>query len=817
MAQKTKRLSVIADLNAFYKPLEQGLYLPQDDPFQGSPTNVIVRDLVVDMEELNDKLTEHAPHWQNLEVYADVLVFPLYSETYDEFAFKLGAVEGQKASFFARTIILADGTGLFVNYKSDTQLSIYTSEIIGDEFSFYGLDGKPNQGTPIIIEDDALGVLINGPGSGPDSISKPLYTLQPDKVNHNSAGYWLLESSFNIGSVMVYDDPKLASNILSWVANTSAYGTDLDATHLALNAANLQGYAEQLQRHIPFVPPLDADVYEDVTKDFVKSATVYEQNFHDITAQENSQADFGTYVKDNSKYFTDQTQAGKQLIDQMRDNVANAEKLLDQNTSKLRDIVKYEGTLQTTREAFLDGIKKYKEEQKRKAIIGICMAVFEVGGAMAAMAAGDEAAAGSAVKGVEGAAKAAETTAKVASKMSKLVESVKKIVKVMKKLAELVKKLKAAQEAMEKLTKANDISAPKITKDIEIKPDDGEILDGAYWDVYALSVSGILTPYKDDIDGTSEYLEQLLDLGIYGKNVYLNSLTLTDLQQKLFKLVLDEKVAKNQQERLSQLVADETTQVDHLQMVKVLGYQNLLRVKSRLIYYMDQQIAAYRYWAVSATLSKQYAPSLRDSVGGLDEKLSNISADRIQKMRKFQPGPSEMDEHITLDDPDMIAKLRDTRQLTWNLPLSQSEFISHGRIRIKKFRVYLNSEAVLEPSKQVSIQVQTSGQYYDRFKSEPVLRYATDPFDKTFVYSPHQDIPIYDGTISDEKEYAYFEPTPFTTWKFNILNDSELKFYDPKSGKTKQIYEKERALDAEIDYEKITSVTIHFFGWASDN
>nr|VFK46506.1 MAG: hypothetical protein BECKTC1821E_GA0114239_106517 [Candidatus Kentron sp. TC] len=100
MAEKSKKANVLKEWHDLYRPLESGFYVPQADPFEGL-SKIVVRNLIVDMEQLNTNLAERAPHWKELEVCADVLVFPLHSEAYDEFAFKLGDVANQKATFFA--------------------------------------------------------------------------------------------------------------------------------------------------------------------------------------------------------------------------------------------------------------------------------------------------------------------------------------------------------------------------------------------------------------------------------------------------------------------------------------------------------------------------------------------------------------------------------------------------------------------------------------------------------------------------------------------------------------------------------------------
>ena len=188
----TQKDSALKMWNDLYKPLENGFYTPTVDPFANSPTKIVVRSMVIDMEELNTNLASQSPHWNELEVYADVLIFPLHSETYGEFAFKLGRVGNQKATFFARAIHIVDENALFINYNKETQLIIYANEITGGELTFSGLQGNATASTGLKLQNGAVGLAI----SGSNTIASSVQHLPADLVALGSHAYWLLESSF---------------------------------------------------------------------------------------------------------------------------------------------------------------------------------------------------------------------------------------------------------------------------------------------------------------------------------------------------------------------------------------------------------------------------------------------------------------------------------------------------------------------------------------------------------------------------------------------------------------------------------------------
>ena len=780
MTSISQKASALKEWHDRYNSLEDGFYTPQSDllahqPNHPPPTKVVVREMIVDMEQLNTNLANMAPYWNELEVYADVLVFPLHSEEYGEFAFKLGGVDNQKATFFARSIVIVDGSALFVNYNQKTQLTIYAAEIVGGLLYFAGLGGDLLKSASLELQHGAVGISI----SGSDAQASVVSAVPANMVAHGTPAYWLLESSFNVGSALAYVQQDLASKILSWTSLTAAFGDDLDAQHLALNAANLQGFVMQLQRKIPFVPILNEQVYKEVTTAYLKAAKVFEGNFDGLVAELDQHTNLEAFVKANKDYFTDQTGVAAKLIDQMQKNVDDAEALLKQNQDKLNALIKHDGAIDKAKRTFQDGVDKYKEEQKNKAALGICTAVLEVGASVAAMAAGDEAAVGTAAKGATDAVKAGEAVAETVSKMAKLWEAMKKIAKVIKKLSELGKKLLEAKEAIENLVKADGLKTSDFGKGINVADDDKDVFDNAYWEVFKINIGDILTPYSTGdtkIEGASDYLEQLQFLAIYGEAVYANQVTVTQLRQKLLQLVLEAEVAKNQQVRLEELVRQEIVQEELLQRAKIIAYQNLLRVKGRVVFYMDEQAAAYRYWAVEPDLKADWLPSLGNTVGELEEKLAKIDEGRVNAMEKFNPTPQPMDVRLIIDQTELIEQMRTSRQLSWTIPMNQKEFnvpFRFGRARVERFRVYVNKEAVLNPNETISIEVSTSAHYYDRYKDAQVLEYVSAPFRKPFEYrSRRMDQPIADGTIAHELEFSYFEPTPFTTWTIKIMENS---------------------------------------------
>ncbi|MEM7215687.1 MAG: hypothetical protein AAF423_09095 [Pseudomonadota bacterium] len=760
-----------------YAPYTNGFFVPHHDPFDGS-TTVVVRQMVVDLQKLNTDLQAKCPEWTELHVYADVIVFPAHSEEYGEFGFLLGHIPGQKATFVTRCVAVADGDGVFINRNPSSELNIYCSTIDGGDLHFFGIDGKVPASAQLKLEDSALGFRMTGSQENPE----PLRRLPDGLVALGTPAYWLLQSSFNVASGMSGHDPDLATSILSWTSLLSETGDDLDCQHLALNAANLKTIVEQQNHRIPFVPPLTSKEYKTVVSDYLNSAVALEDAFQKAADKLDVTQDVDGFVAANKGLFEDKSIAGEQLVDQMRANVAQAEALFKQNQRKLDGQIKYEGAIDTAKATFEAGVKKYKKQKEEEAINGAILSVVEVGAAIGEMAAGNEAAVGEAAQGAEKAAKAAKATAETVSKMKKLFETMKKIAEVVKKLGKVVEALNKARKAIEKVMDAHNLKVSDFGKGVDVKnaEQDG-IFDNAYWDVFTLNVKSIFEPLSE-IEGSAEYLKQLEYLAVYGKAVYTNQVALVRQQQALFRLVLETRISGNQKERLQKLVESAKTKEEACQIAKIISYQELLRVKARIVVYMNEQAAALRYWSVEPSLPDSCVPKLGDSAGSLHDKMAEIDEKHLHALERFVPHPQPMNQKLRIDDPELMEQMRTGGAFSFLISPTDEEFAKWGRVRIAGFRIFVNDEAVVDPDAHVSINVSTSGHYYDHYKG-PLLEYVS-PFSYPFEYAPNdKDNPVADGKPADDVKFSYFEPTPFTNWTFELtgasgLNLEKLKYLE---------------------------------------
>ncbi|EDZ42643.1 MAG TPA: hypothetical protein DHC76_20365 [Rhodobacteraceae bacterium] len=805
-----------------YGPMQDGFFIPSNgsetdggwpanpagslpEPVEEAPGKYVLRSLIVDMTDVLACM-EKLGAWQELELIADVILFPtvVHDDRYDAFSFGLGFSESQVLRLTARSIEVMDGSALFVSYRRDVVVEICAGDVTGD--------------IKIGFEDENFATFhdVIGPESGGnwtrfDGATNALTALDDLPGGGVAAGddlYWTLMSSFNVGSVLGHDRRSLAAtgndlsptgtlserqvlaaDILTWVHRIAATGADPTMHQLSLSSANMAGIVRGQAATISYVPMLKAELYHDLVAQLEDVTTDYETKFDDATKALILSEPVGAYIKATGANFEDRGAVSDQLIADAQQAVQENQRLLDQNAEKVEDITRLEGELDQAILKFHGGIDDYKAKKKSDATFAIAEAAFEVGASLGAMAAGDEAA----VAGVEGGVKAVETAAKEASKIKKLIETIKKIAAMISKLKDVLDALKKTKDAVGDFRKIGP-EASKLGDGLS-RPDvaSGEVMDVAYWQVFRETAEDILKPLSE-IDGSDDYLTALRHLSIYGTAVTANRQALIAAQQKLLKLSLDAATEKDMAARLETISKDARENSAALQSAKVLLYQDLLRVKGQVLVYMDAHAAAYRYWAVEPDIPKECVPFLSDSAAALKIKLINLSKLRLQKLEQFLPSPEPMHARIHIDDPRVLASLARDRKASFTVTPDNAVFQleedpgpghpagHYERVRLIGERVYLNPEAVPDKDLVVKIAINTNGHFMDSYRSRGPYAYIADTAEHTFAYrvNDDRDDPISDARAA--KGFDYFHPTPFTTWTITIENKAEDLALDKLTG-----------------------------------
>ncbi|MCB0188869.1 MAG: hypothetical protein KDE31_31580, partial [Caldilineaceae bacterium] len=566
-----------AEWQQLYANIEHTFYLSKST--DDKTDQLTIQAMVVDLSQVAQDLQARAVAWQTLTIIADVIIIP-DPGTPNSMVFNLSG-ENRALTLCARSLQTTGSGGVILSFAADATFTVFADEIVGPGLSF---DQTPVQKQQqykysITVDPDHIGLTIDGYGQSPIGVDALPQAWQEE----GSAFYWQMESAYNCATALQKSDPALALSILQWVhkttANSAAFST-LNAT-----TAQLLLQLAQFNAKITYVPLLTQRVYQEATGAYMKAAEAFEQAFDQYTTALTLQQNQGAYAKAMLGLYRDKTSGSDQLVAQVEENLADAQKTLANNNERLDSYRTQE--LNQALKRFEEGKYAFIEKKEDEAIIGIVTAVFTVTASVAAMAVGDEAAAGSAVGGAVEAATA----------LQKLAELIKKIAKMISEITELLEKLRAVQEAVQALLDAQASQGKLPTINV---PSADQTFDNTYWEQFTIEAKSVLAEYTtgaNKIDGANEYLTALEILAVYGKATYAAQLAVVKYQQKMLQLKLDQLTNRQMQQRLDKLVQQDGADSSAFEQAKLFCYRKLVDTKNRVIILINDEIAAHKYWA----------------------------------------------------------------------------------------------------------------------------------------------------------------------------------------------------------------------------
>lgn len=784
MTDSQTKEEVLNKWHARYDPVDQGFYTPPPDT-TANPRHAVVRQMVVDMQEVYTRLREEMPDWETLTVYADVIVFPSPTEENSEFA--VAFMDNNAAiTLFARLIQVAGPQGIIASYSDQATLTVYAAAMEGElQFYYTSLSNKGDlPQVQVCVPAGSVGTQIQ---AGREMAAKPLANIQALDLSEEGDVYWLMESSYNVAATLAHSEPELAESLARWINTISRQSPALG--FLAAQSARLAIQAQQAQSAVNFVPILMADAYKELDTSYLAGVAAYETAFNNLTAALDAKKDASGYATAMLSYFSDKASASNTLTSQAKQNLAAAKSALDNDEAQLQDHLL--NVVLPARHRFQSGVETFKEQKKAEAIRNAVFAAVQVTASVAEMAAGDGA----------GAAGVAEGVAQGAEAASKLAEVMEKLAKVIKALATIVEGLEKLEETIAKFDDAGDSTPDDLKTSLTIPTDDSVFSDTS-WTLFVNSAQHALRPYTpayttdNVIDGTDEYLQSLEDLGTYGQAVYNDRVAVVRNQQQLLQMKLDEMANKRMAGRLRDLLGQQGQDQAALEKAKLLFYRKLLALKGRLLLALNDRFASWKYWALSSDpLPANF--SLADTAGDLQAKLTSMEEKRLAAIQAFFPGPKKLDVPIRITKAAYPRQFSDFQQhghFTLSLALDQAEFAGFARVRLSDLDVYLNDEAVVDPKATVKLTVSTLSAYDDRNQAGEVFHFVAAPFSGRFQYQRAQHSPVADLKADDVFAADYFRPTPFTTWRIALDSDNR----------------------AEINYDALTEVRLQFIGTRID-
>ena len=249
----------------------------------------------------------------------------------------------------------------------------------------------------------------------------------------------------------------------------------------------------------------------------------------------------------------------------------------------------------------------------------------------------------------------------------------------------------------------------------------GEALRGQadQWAKFRLSLDSVLEEaVKVPLPEAPEFKLALDILTVCGESLCANRLAAVTALQEFSRLVLQRQMTADQQQQLSQYIANLKAGEAPDDAAMQAFYEAYVERKRWLFIALENYCSAYRYWALR---EPGFTPSVVQSVADLSSQLSDIAEDYENALRAFSPRAPQpfavADVSITIAEADALAELRSSGSVSVVVGLDERAFMVLDRVRVDTVRVYLDGAGRGVPdgtTDPVYVFVSTSGRYADQ-------------------------------------------------------------------------------------------------------
>ncbi|CAM4158268.1 hypothetical protein [Pseudoalteromonas byunsanensis] len=523
-----------------------------------------------------------------------------------------------------------------------------------------------------------------------------------------------------------------------------------------------------------YVPKLNQELYIDAFDAHASRMQYYQQQFERFTDTANSFDDKISATNAMRELHNDTSYAHKQFLARIQSNIEGL--IADIQVSR-ETIFSQRLSLINAQTQFSIGLTRWKHDQIIGAIINGLNASMSFAKGAASVSAGDPNGASDILSGVTLAQSSSISLAKAMKSLNGMIDNLNAIET---QLSNLYNELNADLQVSEITEKLQIIEAISVSTEFDLM----------LWDAFLSEASiNIQTAISKGVAGASNYLAELNKLVIYSKALTQMKNTIAVEQARYLDILLMDKVNQSHAQRLSLLIDDyQKTQQGYDTLVGQIE-RELEQAKRPLFTTLQHYINAYEYWslqrsAINLSFDMSYADLL--------SYRSQIEQDYHQALIAFPRFPQTFSNiKLIIDDEAQIARFKETRSLNFTVPLSQPEFTGLNRVRLNKVRAWVKGENIPSGTK-LTLNLQNSGVYEDKYNNN-VYRFAGNATKRGFQYYNWAQYPeiLIDGDVSNEFQFAYFEPTPFTQWQITL----------PSNG-----------LNQNIQIQDIESVEIEFFG-----
>jgi hypothetical protein len=768
--------STISDWSAFYQQLISTVTIPAitDNNYDQAADvgRVIVRDLVVNLNQVYDTIRTKGIDTRVVSIYTDVLKINNTSKV---------LLNDTELLIAARLIEVEAGTTIDLDYRNNpnAKLIVFAQEVAGSLLAKVITSSAHVQVQMFdLSKRSAVGNVLSLQNHAPALTSQQRF--DEAGLAFGSAMYMSLTTAFQVATAVFTTYPEVARSILEWISvltDGSAIAADF---YLQSTAALIQLNAAS--HSINFVPYLDKTVYSEIASSFLGAAQGYEtqyQRFSDLKSTANDRLESANLMLQS---YQDTTIWYNHLLNQAQTNLDSAQQSLDKAEVAL--MLQQSNAVQAGI-GFEYSSKIWTNEQIFSAVFSMCTALFDFVSSIGLALVGD--AAGS--LGIEKAVAEAAIVAKKAEKegeegeegeLGKLAKNAAEVGKQLQKLNLVMNQLKNFTDSISKSLKSTSIildtaktinkQTPSVSQVTVPSLADGQ----AAWDVFKIQVDALLQPVVDKgVYGASQYMAELDKLVVYGKAYVANQMAVIQASQETAQLLLQAQISTNQETRIKDYIAAQSQDAALDSQMMQLFFERELNIKRWIFIAIQNYTWAYKYWALSNSLVQL---SIVKSVLELQEDLAKVDQEYAIALQSFNPPPQQF-HGITITIPaanegvykDVVANLKTKSSTQFAVDLSQPEFQGMDRVRLTTIRVWLNGVRASQTS-PIYLRISNSGVYSDRFQGQ-TYRFSATSLNRGFKYQGavrDENAITIDGSVADETVYRYFQPTPFTEWRIDL-------------------------------------------------
>ena len=581
-------------------------------------------------------------------------------------------------------------------------------------------------------------------------------------LQQNIAGHQLVfEKAFDMAASVYDQDPALSAAMLSWVEKSLRVPPVVLQQHpflanLYTQAANLKQFVEFANRGDNYVPYLDRNLYQSTYTGYLETMQDYQGQYERFIDRGKDVAVRKADAERMLANINDAMVAEAAIAEQAQQNISELETSL---AAIQEQFAAQEASVFTTRSAFLVGLENWKTEQELKVALEVFGAVASLGGAVAGIFVGN----------VEGLNALAADIPDTAVELTRLSIKIKTVANVLEKVASAVKGMADLTDTVKRDLKYDNIATSFESLDFSI-PSLHESNNA--WEVLLIDVKDQLSWASSlGIDEARPYLAELEKLIVYGKSINAVQIDLAQEQSRLVELLIAAEVNKSRVSRIESLIADIDQDQSALTELEATFHRALNSLKRPMFVALANYEAAFNYWGLTRS---KVTPSLNKDYLDYKLDLATLNNEYELALSSFSPSPQDFYiNNIEITDAQQIADFAADGALSVNIAQDHPAFRLFDRVRLDTVRVVLQGKE-LPTGTNYFIDINSNGEYQDRwqgnqytFNANPLYRLFGYQLDKGEVADTRFSI-ITDGSIADKFEFAYFEPTPFSTWSLTL-------------------------------------------------